>query len=124
MSKTTKFFTKEALDFQEKILSKAGVSDDAYFPPAVFAEPPKLDMTEARAEAEIVIFSIIEDLLARTNIKPHQIGILIVNCSLFNPTPSMTSMVCAQYRRVLMHSLRSFDLDHQSIQAVGQHIEL
>merc|ERR1719478_2067115 len=38
-----------------------------------------------------------EDLLNKTGLKPKDIDILIVNCSLFNPTPSMTAMIINHY---------------------------
>jgi 3-oxoacyl-[acyl-carrier-protein] synthase III len=34
----------------------------------------------ARAEAESVIFKCVEDALAKTNTKPQDIDILIINC--------------------------------------------
>ncbi len=47
----------------------------------------------AREEAEIVIFDVVEQALAQTGTKPKDIDIIIVNCSLFSPTPSLCSMV-------------------------------
>jgi 3-ketoacyl-CoA synthase len=37
-------------------------------------------------------------------VKPKEIGILIVNCSLFNPTPSLAAMVINHFK-VSQHSL-------------------
>lgn len=31
-------------------------------------------------------------------IKPNQVGILVVNCSLFNPTPSLAAMVINRFK--------------------------
>ena len=59
------------------------------------AEPPVLNMKTAREEANYVLTRCVADLLARTGMKPKDIDILIVNCSLFNPTPSMSAMVSA-----------------------------
>nr|GMD25179.1 3-ketoacyl-CoA synthase 1 [Ipomoea batatas] len=43
-------------------------------------------MKEARAEAEAVMFLALDSLFFKINFRPEDIGILIVNCSLFNPT--------------------------------------
>ena len=40
----------------------------------------------------------LQDLLASTGIHPKQVGILIVNCSLFNPTPSLSAMVINHFK--------------------------
>ena len=39
----------------------------------------------------MVMFGAVRDVLRKTGLKPHQIGILVVNCSLFNPTPSLAA---------------------------------
>ena len=44
------------------------------------------------------MFGAIDDLLQKTGVKPKDIGILIVNCSLFNPTPSLSAMVVNHYK--------------------------
>ncbi|KAL6974313.1 very-long-chain 3-oxoacyl-CoA synthase [Sarracenia purpurea var. burkii] len=58
-----------------------------YLPEAVLNVPPNPSMEEARKEAKAVMFGSVDELLAKTRVKPIDIGILIVNCSLFNPTP-------------------------------------
>ena len=50
-------------------------------------------MENARKEAEMVMFGAVRDVLAKTGLKPKQIGVLVVNCSLFNPTPSLAACV-------------------------------
>lgn len=50
-------------------------------------------MEAARDEAEYVMGSCLDELFAKTNTKPTDVDFLIVNCSLFNPTPSLTAMV-------------------------------
>ncbi|KAI3870222.1 hypothetical protein MKW92_041917 [Papaver armeniacum] len=72
-------FTEQNLEFQRKILERSGLGESTYLPPAVLRVPPNPSMAEARKEAEIVMFGALISY----------IGILIVNCSLFNPTPSL-----------------------------------
>ena len=55
-------------------------------------------MANARKEFEMVVFPIIEQLLQRTGVHPKQIGILVLNCSLFNPTPSLSAMLINRFK--------------------------
>jgi 3-ketoacyl-CoA synthase len=69
---------------------------------------PRPGMEDARKEAEMVMFGAIDELLAKTGVKAKDIGILIVNCSLFNPTPSLSAMVVNHYR--LRGNILSYNL--------------
>lgn len=91
-------FNDANLEFQKKILERSGLGESTYLPPAVLRVPPNPCMAEARKEAETVMFGAIDELLAKTSLKPKDIGILIVNCSLFNPTPSLSAMVINHYK--------------------------
>ncbi|WVZ81670.1 hypothetical protein U9M48_029023 [Paspalum notatum var. saurae] len=51
-----------------------------------------------REEAQLVVFSAIDDLLAKTNIAPVTIDVLVVNCSGFSPTPSFPDMIVNKYK--------------------------
>lgn len=54
------------------------------------------------------MFGALDNLFATTGVKPKDIGILIVNCSLFNPTPSLSAMIINKYK---MHgNIKSFNL--------------
>lgn len=91
-------FTEENLQFQRKILERSGLGESTYLPEAVVNVPPNPSMAEARKEAEAVMFGAMDELFAKTSLKPKDIGILIVNCSLFNPTPSLSAMVINHYK--------------------------
>ncbi|XP_008796071.2 3-ketoacyl-CoA synthase 11-like [Phoenix dactylifera] len=91
-------FTEENLAFQKKILERSGLGQSTYFPDAVLNVPPNPCMAEARKEAEMVMFGAIDELLEKTKVKAKDIGILVVNCSLFNPTPSLSAMVVNHYK--------------------------
>ncbi|GAX78445.1 hypothetical protein CEUSTIGMA_g5886.t1 [Chlamydomonas eustigma] len=97
-SRDCKKFTEESLVFQEKIMARSGLGSNTYLPPAVHAMPPCPSMKYAREEFEHVMFSCVDDLLKKTGIHPKQIGILVVNCSLFNPTPSLSAMVINHFK--------------------------
>lgn len=107
-SKRAETFTKENLDFQKRILERSGLGQKTYFPDAILREPADPSMAEARKEAEMVMFGAIDDLLAKTGVKAKDIGILVVNCSLFCPTPSLSAMVVNHYK--LRGNILSYNL--------------
>ncbi|KAG8058449.1 hypothetical protein GUJ93_ZPchr0002g23780 [Zizania palustris] len=96
-SELTGSFTDDSLEFQRRIVDRSGLGQDTYLPPAMHRVPPNPCMAEARAEAETVMFGAIDDLLAKTCVHTIDIGVLVVNCSLFNPTPSLSAMVVNRY---------------------------
>lgn len=101
-------FTNENLLFQQKILERSGLGEKTYLPEAVIRVPPNPCMAEARREAEMVMYGAIDELLAKTHVKPKDVGILIVNCSLFNPTPSLSAMIINHYKlrgNIISHNL-------------------
>ncbi|XP_076904067.1 3-ketoacyl-CoA synthase 11-like [Bidens hawaiensis] len=107
-SKKTGMFTEENLAFQKKILERSGLGQKTYFPDAVLRDPPNPCMAEARKEAEMVMFGAIDDLLSKTGVKAKDIGILVVNCSLFCPTPSLSAMIVNHYK--LRGNIMSYNL--------------
>ncbi|KAF8646122.1 hypothetical protein HU200_065968 [Digitaria exilis] len=109
MTESTGFFNAEALEFQTKITKSSGLGDRTYLPPGIQARPPRLSMAEARAEAEAVMFGCLDALFASTGVDPRRdVRVLIVNCSLFNPTPSLASMVVHRYK--MREDVKSFNL--------------
>ncbi|KAK2647138.1 hypothetical protein Ddye_022333 [Dipteronia dyeriana] len=91
-------FTEESISFKKKILERAGIGDMTYGPEGLMQIPPIRSMVDARKETEAVIVGAIDELLAKTGVKPIYIGILVVNSSLFNPTPSLSAMVVNRYK--------------------------
>ncbi|KAF0904838.1 hypothetical protein E2562_037632 [Oryza meyeriana var. granulata] len=81
------------LKFHKRISERSGLGDENYLPSPMHYIPPQFSLDEARAEAELVIFTAIDDLLAKTRVSPGDIAILIVNCSIFSPTSSLADMV-------------------------------
>ncbi|XP_002992903.2 3-ketoacyl-CoA synthase 11 [Selaginella moellendorffii] len=102
-------YTEKTMEFFKKVYLKSGVGDESYAPPAMFHHPnADLSWKQARAEAELVIFGAVDELLAKTGIKSKDIGILVVNSSCFNPTPSLSSMIVNHYK--MGTDIRSFNL--------------
>jgi len=102
------FFDEDAVKFQEKLLTRTGLGEDTYFPPGILSDPPSLTMKDARHESELVLFTSLEELFQKARVTAKDIDILIVNCSLFNPTPSLSSMIVNRFK--LRPNIKSFNL--------------
>ncbi|KAG6412443.1 hypothetical protein SASPL_125122 [Salvia splendens] len=98
----------KSVDFQMRILERSGLGEETCLPPAIHYIPPTPTMDAARGEAETVIFSSIDSLMKSTGLKPKQIDILVVNCSLFSPTPSLSAMIVNKYK--LRSNIKSYNL--------------
>ncbi|XP_010265150.1 PREDICTED: 3-ketoacyl-CoA synthase 6-like [Nelumbo nucifera] len=98
----------KAVQFSLKIFERCGLGDETCVPPALRYIPPALTIANSREEAELVIFSAIDSLLEKTGVKPKSIDILILNCSIFSPTPSLTAMIVNKYK--MRGDIKSFNL--------------
>ncbi|GMH30604.1 hypothetical protein Nepgr_032447 [Nepenthes gracilis] len=98
----------KSADFQMRILERSGLGEETFLPRAIQYIPPDPTMEDALDEADLVIFSAIDQLLEKTGIKPKDIDILIVNCSLFSPAPSLSAMVVNRYK--MRSNIKSFNL--------------
>ncbi|KAJ8442510.1 hypothetical protein Cgig2_022393 [Carnegiea gigantea] len=98
----------KSVEFQMRILERSGLGEETCLPPAIHYIPVETTMEAAHEEAEAVIFTAIDDLLSKTRVKPRDIDILIVNCSLFSPAPSLSAMVVNKYK--MRSNIKSFNL--------------
>ena len=99
---------EKSVEFQMRILERSGLGEETCLPPAIHYIPPNPTMEAAREEARLVIFSCLDNLFKKTGLKPKDIDILIVNCSLFSPTPSLSAMVINKYK--MRSNIKSFNL--------------
>ncbi|KMZ56767.1 3-ketoacyl-CoA synthase [Zostera marina] len=107
-SKLSENFDDTSIEFQRRILERSGLGEETTLPPANHFIPPKQTMEAARAEVELVIFSAIDDLVERTGLNPKNVDILVVNCSLYSPTPSLSAMIVNKYK--MRSNVKSFNL--------------
>ncbi|KAL6007299.1 3-ketoacyl-CoA synthase 11 [Asimina triloba] len=107
-SKLAGCFTDESLAFQKKVLERSGVSGSAYISDSLISIPHKQDTVEARKEAEMVMLGVVDQLLAKTGVKPEDIGILVVSCSTFCPIPSLSAMIVNHFK--LREDINSYNL--------------
>ncbi|KAK1433250.1 hypothetical protein QVD17_10159 [Tagetes erecta] len=99
---------RNSLEFQIRILERSGLSEETCLAPGFHYIPPKLTMQDAKLEAELVIFSTIDSLILKTDLKPTDIDMLIVNCSVFSPSPSLVAMVMNRYK--LRNNVKTYNL--------------
>uniref|UniRef100_A0A0D9WP19 3-ketoacyl-CoA synthase n=1 Tax=Leersia perrieri TaxID=77586 RepID=A0A0D9WP19_9ORYZ len=101
---------ESSISFVTRLLERSGLGEETCLPLANQYIPPyKYCTLEAsRDELELVVFSAIDELLAKTGISPDAIDILVANCSLFCPTPSFVDMIVNKYK--LRTDIRSVHL--------------
>lgn len=115
-------FDSESIAFMAKVLISSGQSEETYLPPALHYIPPKTHLRESIEEVHMVLFTIIDDLLAKTKVSPRDIGILIVNCSGFCPSPSLPSIIINKY--AMRSDIKSFNLSGMGCSASALSIHL
>ncbi|XP_061339617.1 3-ketoacyl-CoA synthase 10-like isoform X2 [Gastrolobium bilobum] len=92
-------FDEGSLEFKKRILMASGIGDETYIPKAVMSSSENCaTMKEGRAEASLVMFGALDELFEKTRVRPKDIGVLVVNCSIFNPTPSLSAMIINHFK--------------------------
>ncbi|CAD6339612.1 unnamed protein product [Miscanthus lutarioriparius] len=92
-------FSERSVRFLTRLLERSGLGEETCLPTvSQYIKPYKYCTLEAaREEAQLVVFSAIDDLFAKTNISPLAIDILVVNCG-FSPTPGFPDMIMNKYK--------------------------
>uniref|UniRef100_A0A8I6Z741 3-ketoacyl-CoA synthase n=1 Tax=Hordeum vulgare subsp. vulgare TaxID=112509 RepID=A0A8I6Z741_HORVV len=101
-------FTAESMAFQKRILERSGIGNATHFPESVMTVPTDRCLRTANEESHAVVFGVIDELLAKTRVRPIDIGVVIVNSSLYSPSPSLTSLIVNRYvlrNDVVTHNL-------------------
>ncbi|KAG6527986.1 3-ketoacyl-CoA synthase 10-like [Zingiber officinale] len=98
LAKKSGKFDEESLVFQRRILKSSGIGDETYMPRSLFAPGNCATMKEGRAEASTAMFAVLDELFDKCRVRPKDVGVLVVNCSLFNPTPSLSAMIVNHYK--------------------------
>ncbi|OIV91538.1 hypothetical protein TanjilG_08950 [Lupinus angustifolius] len=79
------------------VMERSGVGVESCMPESVHQLPPNTSLKNGKEEVELVLFTIVKDLLSKHNVHPKNIDIIVSNCSLFCPTPSITSMIINKF---------------------------
>ncbi|EIE20572.1 very-long-chain 3-ketoacyl-CoA synthase, partial [Coccomyxa subellipsoidea C-169] len=104
-------YSEQSIQFMDKVMEISGLGDKTFLPDgAPFSPECPFDfhMAGARVETETALNVSIQHVLDRTGLKPHHIDGLIVNCSAFNPTPSLSAAVVNHFK--FKSSIRTFNL--------------
>jgi 3-ketoacyl-CoA synthase len=97
----TPSITPESIQFMRNISLKSGVGECTAVPEILATStngfPAQQTIASARIEAEMILFEVVEKLLLKTGLRGEDISILVVNSSLFCPTPSLAAMLVHRF---------------------------
>ena len=71
------FYSGESIAFQQKLLARSGVADTSCFPEGLvegLQHGQKPNLEAAKAESELVLYTMVEDLLRKTGIAPSEVS--------------------------------------------------
>ncbi|KAJ8448659.1 hypothetical protein Cgig2_010546 [Carnegiea gigantea] len=102
------YFDKDSVEFMSKILHSSGQGPETYLPPSMHFIPPRPTHLNSIQEAQMVLFPIMEDLLVKSSHCPRDIDFLIVNCSAFCSSPSLSSMIVNKFE--MRSDVKTFNL--------------
>lgn len=103
MMRCQECFTEESIDFMKRLIVRSGTGQNTAWPPGIVQclEPDKKtdrSIAKSREEAETVIFDIVEKAMKKAGLGPKDIDVLVINCSLFSPTPSLCATVITHFQ--------------------------
>ncbi|PKI74838.1 hypothetical protein CRG98_004610 [Punica granatum] len=90
------------------VLERSGIGSEACVPDSLHQLPLDATLKTTREETMLVLFTVVQDLLSKHQIDPKSIDIIVSNCSLFCPTPSITSLVINKFG--MRSNVKSFSL--------------
>ncbi|KAL5734833.1 hypothetical protein ACOSP7_032694 [Xanthoceras sorbifolium] len=89
----------EEYRFLLKTIVNSGIGEETYGPRNIIAgREETASLTDALWEMDDLMFTTLDRLFSRTGISPQEIDILVVNVSLFSPSPSLTARVVNRYK--------------------------
>ncbi|KAI5081288.1 hypothetical protein GOP47_0004471 [Adiantum capillus-veneris] len=84
--------------FQSKVFLKSGIGEEAHIPRANLTKGRYLSMEDSYNQAHIIVVGAVDMVLKKAGISPRLIDILVVNCGLFNPTPSLSALLVNYFK--------------------------
>ncbi|KAF0898458.1 hypothetical protein E2562_007293 [Oryza meyeriana var. granulata] len=91
-------FDDGSVEFMTKVIEASGMGNETYFPPSLHYIPPAATHAEAIREAHMLFFPTLDDLFAKAGVPPSAVGAVVVNCSGFCATPSLSAIIANHYR--------------------------
>ncbi|XP_021295596.1 3-ketoacyl-CoA synthase 19-like [Herrania umbratica] len=113
----------EQYRFLLKTIVSSGLGEETYGPRNVLdgreESPTEKD---AHTEMDEIMFDTLDNLFAKTGVSPSEIDILVVDVSLFSPSPSLTSRIVNRYK--MRDDIKSFNLSGMGCSASMVAIDL
>ncbi|KAH7404807.1 hypothetical protein KP509_15G044000 [Ceratopteris richardii] len=95
--------------FQSKVFLKSGIGEEAHVPrPNLTKGRDLLSMADSYSQAQVLVVGAVDTVLKKTGVRPHEVDILVVNCGLFNPTPSLTALLVNHFK--MREDVKTFHL--------------
>eukprot|EP01018_Ginkgo_biloba_P030009 Gb_32625 [translate_table: standard] len=92
-------FSHETMEFQRRIYNNSGLGDETYIPPFIFKENhEEITLESAWEETREVMLGAADEIMHKTGVHADDIGIVVTTCSMFNPAPSLASMIINRYK--------------------------
>jgi len=100
--KCQQIYTEDSLEFMKRLLVRSGTGQSTAWPPGIVqcletGKPNICTIEESRKEAQTVIFDVVAKAMQKAKVQPKDIDVLVINCSLFSPTPSLCAMVISHF---------------------------
>lgn len=108
ISKASNKHTQKSILFQLKVLLKSGLGEETYGPEFVFKENRVPSLTAAREEMDHMMFGALDELFNKTGLTASQVDYLIVNVSMFYPSPSLASHLVNHYK--MREDVKSYNI--------------
>ncbi|KAJ3692684.1 hypothetical protein LUZ60_011779 [Juncus effusus] len=101
-------FDKESVSFMAKVITSSGMGNETYFPPSLHLIPPSCRYQDAVNETHMLFFPTLDELFKKTNVSPQEIDLIVVNCSGFCPSPSLSSIIVNRYK--MRRDVKSYNI--------------
>lgn len=112
MLRAQKCYTEDSIGFMKRLLERSGTGQSTAWPPGIVqsleGKVSDNSIAASREEAKTVIFDIVESAMKKANVTAKDIDVLVINCSLFSPTPSLCAMVISHFK--MRQDIMSYNL--------------
>ncbi|GMI91720.1 3-ketoacyl-CoA synthase 19 [Hibiscus trionum] len=113
----------EQYRFLLKTIVSSGLGEETYGPRNVLDGREEFPSeNDALSEMDEIMFGTLDCLFKKTGVSPSEIDILVVDVSLFSPSPSLTSRIINRYK--MRENIKSFNLSGMGCSASMVAIDL
>ncbi|KAE8717996.1 3-ketoacyl-CoA synthase 21 [Hibiscus syriacus] len=113
----------EQYRFLIKAIASSGLGEETYGPRNIIDGREEFPSeVDAHLEMDEIMFTTLDGLFANTGISPSKIDILVVNVSLFSPSPSLTSRTIKRYK--MRDTIKYFNLSRTGCSASMVSVDL